>query len=642
MQLSVIIVNYNVKYFLEHCLLSVVRACEGLQAEVIVVDNQSRDGSVEMVREKFPSVQLIASEENLGFARGNNLAVARAKGKYLLYLNPDTIVPEDCFRICLQYMDAHPEAGALGCRLVDGKGQFLPESKRGFPSARVAFFKISGLSSLFKRSRFFNRYHLGYLSEHEVHEVDVLVGCFMFCRKSVIDEVGSFDEEYFMYGEDIDLSYKISKAGFKNIYFPETTVIHYKGESTNKGSLNYVKMFYQAMIIFARKHFTSSQKSLYVALIQFAIYMRALLAFVSRVFSLIKLPLLDAGLLVGSLLAMKSLWIRNVKTETHYSDSLIAGFFGTYLLIWISSLYVNGGYDRPYKASRVLRGMLVGGLLSIAVYGLLPETYRFSRGITVLGALTGTLLILASRKLLQYLGVKSAEPDHTQHQRVMIVANEAEESEIRHLLSKAYIDKTILGAMSPTAERTDAQLGVFSDLQPLSKLYQITEIIFARGSLSFQQIIRGMESCGPAIDYKLHAHGTDSIIGSNSKHTAGDLYTTELIYTISTPEARRNKRVLDLLAAMILLLASPILIWLVRHQGRFFPGVLSVLFGRKTFVGYSDPQFPALKPALLTVYPIVEGFEIPAANREHLDWLYAKNYDAWEDARILWRKWRFL
>ena len=285
MQLSIIIVNYNVKYFLAHCLLSVLYASKNSQVEVFVVDNMSQDGSVEMVKEKFPWVILIANEENIGFAKANNQAVELSTGKYILYLNPDTIVPEDCFEKCIAYMDAHEKVGALGCRLIDGKGIFLPESKRGFPTAQAAFFKISGLSSIFKKSTFFNQYHLGFLSEHETNEVDVLVGCFMFCRKTVIDEVGSFDEEYFMYGEDIDLSYKIKQAGFSNVYFPETTVIHYKGESTKKGSLNYVKMFYQAMIIFAKKHFKNSQKGLFVMLIQFAIYLRAMLAFVTRIFS---------------------------------------------------------------------------------------------------------------------------------------------------------------------------------------------------------------------------------------------------------------------------------------------------------------------------------------------------------------------
>ena len=209
MQVRVIIVSYNVKYFLEHCLLSVLRASNGMQVEVIVVDNCSTDGSVDMLQQKFPSVMVLANKDNVGFAKANNQGVAKANGKYILYLNPDTILPEDCLAKCFAYMEDNKEVGALGCRLIDGKGHFLPESKRGFPSAHVAFCKIAGLSTLFPTSTYFNKYHLGYLPELEIAEVDVLVGCFMFCRKSVIDKVNGFDEDYFMYGEDIDLSFKI-------------------------------------------------------------------------------------------------------------------------------------------------------------------------------------------------------------------------------------------------------------------------------------------------------------------------------------------------------------------------------------------------------------------------------------------------
>ncbi len=639
MQLSVIIVNYNVKYFLEHCLLSVVKACEGLEAEIFVVDNMSGDGSADMVSTKFPNVILIANKDNIGFAKANNQAVDKAKGKYMLYLNPDTIVPEDCFTKCLTYMEAHAETGALGCRLIDGKGQFLPESKRGFPSAPVAFFKIVGLSSLFKKSRLFNRYHLGYLSEHETNEVDVLVGCFMFCRKSVIDKVGSFDTDYFMYGEDIDLSYKINQAGYKNVYFSETTVIHYKGESTKKGSLNYVKMFYQAMIIFARKHFRSSRKGFFVLLIRLAIYMRAVLAFVTRLFSIVKLPLIDATLLLVSMMTMKTLWIRNVKTDTHYSSSLLAGFFIAYILIWITSIYVNGGYDKPYKPSRVMRGMLIGGMVSLAMYGLLSEEMRFSRGITVLGALFGTLLILLSRKVLQYLKVSSVESDDTQKQ-VIIVGTTEEELEIRTLLNNAFIEKNIIGTVSPFEQKEASQLGVFSQLKPLSKLYKATEIIFAQRHLGFKQVIDGLQACGHSIDYKIHSMGTDSIIGSNSKNTAGDLYTTELVYAITSSISKRNKRMVDILCSLFLILLSPICFWFVRNKRSYFLHAFLILEGDKTFVGYTDTQFPALKPHLLDVYPVIEGFDIPADNREHLDWLYAKNYTAWDDVKIIWAKWR--
>lgn len=637
--ISIIIVSYNVRYFLEHCLRSVMRACEGIQAEVFVVDNQSHDGSAEMVAARFPSVRLIASKENLGFAKANNLAVKEATGRYILYLNPDTLVPEDCFHRCIAYMDAHPKAGALGCRLVDGKGQFLPESKRGFPSAQVAFFKISGLSALFRRSAFFNQYHLGHLPEMETNAVDVLVGCFMFCRKSVIDKVGSFDPGYFMYGEDIDLSYRIRQAGFENIYFPETTVIHFKGESTKKGSMNYVRMFYQAMIIFARKHFSRSQKGLFVPLIQVAIYLRALLALVGRIVSVVRLPLIDAALMLASLLGMKTLWLAQVKTGTQYSSNLLTVFFLSYILIWISSLYLNGGYDRPYKPVRVMRGMLFGAMLSLALYGLLPEALRFSRGITVLGALSATLLILAMRNLLQWLGVKSVEGDEKGRQ-VIVVGTVDEEQEIRYLLQQAFVQKEIVGSVSPLQHKEAQQLGVFTQLQHLCRLYRATEIIFAQHHLGFGDIIRYMSSGGKDVEYKIHSMGTDSIIGSNSKDTAGDLYTTELTFAISTAASRRNKRVVDVIVSLLFILCSPLLIWFVRNKHTYFLNMFLVLEGDKTMVGYSDPQFPALKPHVLDVYPVIGGFDIPADNKEHLDWLYARNYAAANDLRIIREKWR--
>ena len=642
MQLSIIIVNYNVKYFLAHCLLSVLYASKNSQVEVFVVDNMSQDGSVEMVKEKFPWVKLIANEENVGFAKANNQAVKLSTGKYILYLNPDTIVPEDCFEKCIAYMDAHEKVGALGCRLIDGKGIFLPESKRGFPTAQAAFFKISGLSSIFKKSTFFNQYHLGFLSEHETNEVDVLVGCFMFCRKTVIDEVGSFDEEYFMYGEDIDLSYKIKQAGFSNVYFPETTVIHYKGESTKKGSLNYVKMFYQAMIIFAKKHFNNSQKGLFVMLIQFAIYLRAMLAFVTRIFSLVKLPLIDAGLLLSSLMTMKILWIKNIKVDTQYSNALLAVFFGSYILIWLTSIFVNGGYDKPYKPTRVMRGMLIGGLITLVIYGLLPETFRFSRGITVMGALLGTLCILSIRKGMQLLGVKSVEPDNLSQQKVLIIGTSEEEAEIKHLLDKAFIEKKIIGTVSPTDEKENNQLGIFSFTKQVCKLYKVTEIIFAQQQLSFQKIIDTIQSCGPLMDYKIHSMGTDSIIGSNSKNTAGDLYSTEIVYTISTVANKRNKRLVDILISIVMILFAPFFIWFAKNKRNYLINLFFVLMGSKTFVGYEDEQFPTLKPYLLDVFPTIEKFNIPNSNKEHLNWIYAKNYDAWQDIQLIWEKWRWI
>ncbi|HER07280.1 MAG TPA: glycosyltransferase family 2 protein, partial [Bacteroides sp.] len=308
MDLSVVIVNYNVKHFLEQCLHSVRRAMEGLEGEVFVVDNNSVDGSVSEIRHKFPEAEIIENNENVGFSRANNQAIRKARGRYVLLLNPDTVVEEDTFRKCVEFMDSHPDAGALGVKMIDGKGEFLPESKRSLPTPEVSFYKMFGLSSLFPRSRRFGKYHLGYLDRDEIHRVDVLAGAFMFIRRETLDKTGLLDESFFMYGEDIDLSYRITRAGYKNYYFPETTIIHYKGESTRKGSLNYVRMFYQAMIIFAGKHFTSRRARTFRILINLAIYFRAALSVARRFLGKIYRPLLDATVIFLGYLFLLPVW----------------------------------------------------------------------------------------------------------------------------------------------------------------------------------------------------------------------------------------------------------------------------------------------------------------------------------------------
>lgn len=255
MKLSVIIVSYNVKYFLEQCLYSVMEATRGIEAEVLVVDNDSPDKSIDYLQPVFPGVRFIAAGGNLGFARANNLGLSQARGEYILFLNPDTLIPENCLQTCTFFLDTHHKAGALGVKMIDGSGKFLPESKRSFPKTSTAFYKAIGLSALFPRSITLNRYALGYLDPGKNHIVEVLAGAFMMIRKNVLDKTGSFDEGFFMYGEDIDLSYRLKQAGYDNWYLSETCIIHFKGESTKKGSPKHVKMFYEAMIVFVKKHY---------------------------------------------------------------------------------------------------------------------------------------------------------------------------------------------------------------------------------------------------------------------------------------------------------------------------------------------------------------------------------------------------
>jgi GT2 family glycosyltransferase len=255
---SVIIVSYNVSQLLNVCVRSVLRASDKLNTEIIVVDNNSSDSSVEMLRKDFPPVNVIANTVNKGFAAACNQGIDVASGKYILLLNPDTVIGEDSLEKTFGYMEAHPGSGALGVRMINGSGRFLPESKRSYPSPMAAFMRLSGLSFLFPRSPLFNKYYLGGLDEHKVASVEILSGAFMLIRKDALEKAGLPDESYFMYGEDIDLSYRILKAGYNNCYFPEITILHYKGESTGKGNPKYLFYFYRAMLIFLRKHRKSS------------------------------------------------------------------------------------------------------------------------------------------------------------------------------------------------------------------------------------------------------------------------------------------------------------------------------------------------------------------------------------------------
>jgi GT2 family glycosyltransferase len=255
MVVSVIIVSYQVKYFLEQCLFSVEKALKGIEgSEIIVVDNHSQDGSVEYLQSRFPGIKFIACEENLGFSRGNNRAVPYARGKYILFLNPDTILPEDFFTICLPFLEKTPGIGAAGVRMVDGSGRYLKESRRGFPTPWVAFCKLSGLTALFPHSRLLAGYYLGHLPGDRTSPAPVLSGACMFVPRSVLEKTGAFDERFFMYAEDIDLSYRIEQQGFTNYYIADTTLLHFKGESTRKDA-EYIKRFYGAMLQFRRKHF---------------------------------------------------------------------------------------------------------------------------------------------------------------------------------------------------------------------------------------------------------------------------------------------------------------------------------------------------------------------------------------------------
>lgn len=276
MKLTVVIVNYNVKFYLEQCLISLRRALLGIAAEVYVVDNHSRDNSVEYLSERFPEIHIIDSPHNLGFARANNLAIRKSKAEFILLLNPDTVVGEQTIKESIAFMDTHVDAGALGVRMLDSNGRSAKESRRGLPSPMVSFYKMTGLCARFPKHHKLGHYYMGDLSWDESARIEVVSGAYCMLRKKALDEVGYLDEDFFMYGEDIDLSYRVLKGGYHNYYLP-SLILHYKGESTQKSSFRYVHVFYEAMLIFFKKHY-SGLSVLFTLPIKAAIYGKATLA----------------------------------------------------------------------------------------------------------------------------------------------------------------------------------------------------------------------------------------------------------------------------------------------------------------------------------------------------------------------------
>lgn len=628
-QLSIIIVNYNVRHFLEQAIWACRRAARGLSHEIWVVDNHSNDDSVPMVLEKFPEVKLIQNPDNPGFSKANNQAISQAAGKYILLLNPDTLVGEDSFEICFSFMETHPEAGALGVRMLDGSGQYLPESKRGFPSPFVAFCKAFGLSRVFPKSRLFNRYHLGYLAERENHQVEVLAGAFMWVRKKTLEEVGLLDEAFFMYGEDIDLSYRIVQQGYQNYYLADTSIIHYKGESTKKGSLNYVRVFYRAMIIFARKHFQRQQASLFVVFIQLAIYLRAALSLLANWVKKALLPVLDILLLYGGLYWLKDFWgVYHFNTPSYFGSSFLLYNAPLYTLIWLISLYFNGAYDRGSSVRRIFNGILVGTVIIAAIYGFLDMEYRSSRMLILLGTCWALLSLNLYRGLLNTWGWIDFSWRPRPEPRLIIVGSLKEAKRVQSLLGKVRRQKNLLGMVTVRGDEAHHQvLGGMQELEDIIKRFRANELIFCLADIRPTKVIATMDKLGPRISYRTLAPGAPVIIGSSSKHRAGELYTLDSYFLLSEAFQQRNKRVLDLFLCLVLLICSPLLLLSSRSAGLYRYWV-AVLLGRMTWIGYLTANPPDHLPRLRSaVKPhTASTASLSEKTKEQLDFFYAKDY----------------
>ena len=513
---SVVIVNYNVKDFLSQALRSVYRAAEGLTIEVFVVDNNSIDDSVEMVKREYPDVLLTSNSENAGFGAANNQAIRAANGRHILILNPDTIIQEDSLRAMLDFMTEHPDCGALGCQILNPDGSFAPESRRSFPTPQIAFYRMIGLSSLFPHSKKFGKYNLTYLPRDVACEVDALSGSCMMVRKQALfgddsaEGSGLFDEDFFMYGEDLDLCFRIQKAGWKVWYTPDTQIIHYKGESTKKGEIKYVKLFYGAMLLFTQKHLEFQHSTFLSAVLRAGIVFRAALSMIGN-WGRLSAPIIKD--FVGIYAAVSALGaLRFWQTEVVSTPLFFATIAPSFAIGTVAGIAMYGGYraDKKWRIEPVFAGVVVGFLLVASLAYFVPHI-AFSR------LVVGLSVPLSIADLMGWRGLASRSRRGLR--RALLVGEYGEAVRLSNLLAshprppfklRGYVSET------ETSGHVVQHLGRFTHLRDLVRLRGFDDIVFASRDIPNQVIFGMMRALKDLpVQFRMLQEGQEHVIGKS-------------------------------------------------------------------------------------------------------------------------------
>ena len=468
----------------------------------------------------------------------------------------------------------------------------------------------------------------------------------MLLRAETLKKVGLLDETFFMYGEDIDLSYRITLGGYNNYYFPKTTIIHYKGESTKKGSVNYVVVFYNAMKIFARKHF-SEGAGLMIFFINLAIYLRAAMAIAGRFITNAITPIIDALLILTGFLIITPLWETHLfGVESAYPHNVFVGAMVMYISVWLLSLLLSGGYDKPVKMKNIYKGIGIGAIVILAVYALLPTHLRFSRALILLGTAWTLIVLPLVRLLLNYTKLQVFKVNLPKRKKVAVVGSK---EECRSLVGQLMSSRTkidIAAYVSPDADTDKFFAGDITQLDEIININHIDELIFCAKDIQAQQIIRTMLNLSSSnLDYKIASPDGFSVIGSNSINTTGELYNVD-INAIDKPENRRSKRMFDIVVSFFMIVLSPVLIWFIKGKLKAYSNLFSVLFGGKTFVSYRSDKndvslLPKIKKGVFSV-DMIYGRDAKKDVADRLNIMYAKDYKVSHDAMMVFKLWRKL
>ncbi|MCX8105120.1 MAG: glycosyltransferase [Ignavibacterium album] len=648
--LSIIIVNYNVKEYLKNLLHSIKKASQNLSTEIFVVDNASDDGSVEMIREKFPEVKLIANEKNLGFGKANNLALKEANGKFLLLINPDTLVAEDTFSKLIEFFESHPDAGMVGCKILNPDGTLQLACRRSFPGPWTSFTKVTGLSSLFPKSKLFARYNLTYLDENQTYEVDAISGSFMMMRKEVYDKVGGFDEQFFMYGEDLDLCYRIQKAGYKIYYVHSTQIIHYKGESTKRSSLDETKVFYDAMHLFVKKHLSGS--FIVELILRSAIAVRSLFAFLGKKKLIIISVILDFIFFNLCIYVAQEIYVKIKPSWLGFPEyaEWIVYTVPAFLQIMVASF--AGAYQ---KSKLSILKVLISLAISFPILTSLTfffKQFAFSRAVILIAYILAIFVFVFWRIIFKQFFHKNLISDTDKQKRTLIVGTQKNAIQIASKLKQKKTEiRNIVGLISNSYKEVGNKIDSFEVIgtdQNINKIirdYKVDEVIFLSDELSYNQMIQIISSLRKEnVEFKVVGSDQDFVVGKTSVSILDDMPLFEISFNISDTKMRFIKSLFDFSLALItLFLVYPFIFF--KHKiasqtktdfSEFILSVPSVLTGKFSFVGPKkdyDSQNIFLGKKGLTGFWYYETDDEDEI--EKLDFYYAKNQNIWMDIEII-------
>ncbi|HPD67951.1 MAG TPA: glycosyltransferase [Ignavibacteriales bacterium] len=638
--LSIVIVNYNVKEFLINSIESIYKASSSINIEIIVVDNNSTDGSVEALQKNFPEVKIIANKFNAGFAKANNQGIEIAIGRYILLLNPDTLVQENTFTTLIKFMDENTNVGMCGCKILNPDGSLQLACRRSYPSLWVAFTKIVGLSSLFPKSKLFGKYNLTYLDENKTYEVEAISGSFMFVRREVMDIVRELDEDFFMYGEDLDFCYRIKQAGYKIYYVHETSIIHYKGESTKRSNIDEIKHFYGAMQIFVKKHYKFN--IILMMLLNFAIKIRSLFAFFYKFkFSFLQI-IIDNLLISFSIYLAEKLYLVNklgwegFPPENKPYVYIIPAFFFNFIAFLLSSYKNNKIFLFKKNVALILN------FLMLSAFTFFFKEYGFSRVATVLSFLFSLIFINAFGILLKFIHYQST-PNFTKI--AIIGTNDLSLELIEKLKSNIKHIYDIQGFITLNTDELYKKIlnysviGTIENIEKVIDEYQLEKIVITPNVLSYEQILKLLTICKNRVEFLLATNTLDYLVGKNNSHIINEIELLKLDYAYLKVSNIFLKYLFEKVIVVMMVLLFPVLYPL---KNKVFDNIYKNLFDifsdKVNIIGF-NPKNKELKLGKSGLFGLWSLNERETNNEalKNYDILYAKNYSLWLDLQILFK-----